>query len=85
MGQLRSLDLWASGIKESDLDLLTHLANLEYLSVGGVEGQSAFNPESLVRRLEAIPSLKRVWLDGVPLTEAQKATLESRYSYVRIT
>jgi hypothetical protein len=85
MGQLRSLDLWATGIEESDLDLLAHLPNLEYLSVGDVEGQSGFNAESLLRRLEAIPSLKRVWLDGVPLSEAQKATLESRYSYVRIT
>lgn len=85
MRQLRSLDLWATSIQESDLDLLAGLPNLEYLSVGEYSDGASFNAETLLPRLNALPSLKRIWLDGVKLDPSQKASLEARYELVRIT
>lgn len=85
MRQLRSLDLWATFIQERDLDLLADLPNLEYVSVGEYADGASFNPETLLPRLNAIASLKRVWLDGVKLDPSCKASLEARYESVRIT
>ena len=98
MKQLRSLDLWASNITEMDIELLAELPHLEYLSIGGpgddwggCTDQSChrdpvrFNAETLVPRLQAIRSLKRVWLDGVQVSRRVRSTLESRYESVRIT
>jgi len=85
MTQLRSLDLWATAITEDDLDFLARLPNLEYLSVGDCEGDSTFHGESLLPRLAAIGSLKRVWLDGVSLDASHAEILAARYESVRIT
>lgn len=85
MKQLLSLDLWATRLTEFDLDLLAQLPNLEYLSVGNVEGISLFDSELLLSKLSAIPSLRRVWLDGIAVSTEQQAELESKYAEVRIT
>ena len=85
MKQLRSLDLWATRIQEEDIELLSQLPNLEYVSIGETEGNTKFNAESLLPRLAAIRSLQRVWLDGVAISPGQKAKLESRFSTVRLT
>jgi hypothetical protein len=85
MKQLRSLDIWALPIQESDLDLLAELPNLEYLSVGELQDGRAFRAETLIPRLNAIASLKQIWLDGVKVSATQKASLEARYESVRIT
>lgn len=85
MKQLRALDLWATSIVEADLELLAGLPELEYLSLGGVDGDTTLNAKTLLPRLQAIPSLQRIWLDGVPLSADEKATLQKRYTYARIT
>lgn len=86
MRQLRSLDLWAiASIQESDLDLLTELPNLEYVSVGEYSEVASFNAETLLPRLNAVSSLKRIWLDGVRLDPPHRESLEARYEAVRIT
>lgn len=86
MRQLRSLDLWANtSIQESDLDLLAALPNLEYVSVGEYSDVTSFDVQTLLPRLNAVSSLKRVWLDGVKLDPSQRASLEARYESVRIT
>jgi Leucine-rich repeat (LRR) protein len=85
MRQLRSLDLWATRIEEEDVELLSQLPNLEYVSIGDAEGNTKFNAKTLLPRLAAIRSLQRVWLDGVIVSPGQKAKLESRFSTVRVT
>jgi hypothetical protein len=85
MKQLRSLDLWATRIEQDDVELLRDLPRLEYLSIGDYEGGKRFDAELLLPRLIGMPSLKRVWLDGVALTPDQRAQLEVRFSSVRIT
>lgn len=84
MKQLRSLDLWACDITETDIDLLADLPNLEYLSIGEVGEKKTFNAATLIPRLYAIPSLKRIWLDGVRVSAEQKGELEKRYQYARV-
>jgi hypothetical protein len=85
MKQLRSLDLWATQIQEGDLALLSELPMLEYISVGGFEHLPSLNAESVLPILSALPSLKRVWLDGIDLTLSQREQLAARYENVRIT
>ena len=85
MHQLRELDLWATAITQRNLDLLRSLPNLEYLSVGGYSHEKGYDAQRLLKQLASFPSLKRIWLDGVRVNEAQKAELERRYSYVRLT
>lgn len=85
MSQLRSLDLWATALDEADLDLLLELPRIEYLSVGHVEGDCRFDSQTLIQRLMAMPSLRRIWLDGVPVSQQQREALEARYESVRIT
>jgi len=84
MKQLRSLDIWATNIAEEDLDMLADLPGLEYLSVGGYEGQKDLTSNGVLPRLERIKSLKRVWLDGIPITDKEKGHLEERYEKVRL-
>lgn len=83
--QLRSLDLWATRLHEADFDLLVQLPNLEYLSVGHGGGRQRFDPDTLLPRLRAVSSLKRLWLDGVRLTDAQKDKYETHFSDFRHT
>ncbi|MEW5837267.1 MAG: hypothetical protein AB1717_00310 [Pseudomonadota bacterium] len=85
MHQLRSLDLWATRTSENDLELLRELPHLEYLSVGGHESSVALDPERVVSLMLSMPSLKRVWLDGVGLSPEQLARLEGRSLMVRAT
>lgn len=86
MTQLRSFDLWATtSIHENDLDLLAELPNLEYVSVGECSDVASFKAETLLPRLSAVSSLKRLWLDGIELDASQRASLEGRYESVRIT
>lgn len=84
MTQLKRLDLWCADITEQDLDLLAQLPNLEYLSVGGVEGQTGFTAEGVLRALERIPSLKQIWLDGVTVSRRQLDDLVARYEKVMV-
>lgn len=85
MDQLTSLDLWATGITDNDLDLLARLPSLEYLSLGNVEGGPAFDAGIILPRLLSMPSLRRIWLDGIELSPEQRASLEAKCSMVRIT
>jgi hypothetical protein len=84
MKHLKSLDLWATKITEGDLDLLATMPQLEYVSLGGVEGDTTFDAKRLLPKLRAIPSLRRIWLDGVRLDEHQRVILEKQYA-TRIT
>jgi hypothetical protein len=85
MQQLRGLDLWATKLSNQDLRLLPELPNLEYLSLGEYDHLHAFNAATVMDVLLAIPSLKRVWLDGVRLDATQKALLEGRLESLRLT
>ncbi len=83
MSQLLSLDIWAVDIVEEDLDLLSKMSNLEYLSIGGSDGQKKLTFRGVFPRLKALPSLKRIWLDGIVLTKSERKILEEHYEYVR--
>ena len=85
MKQLRSLDLWATKLTDDDLELLLHLPYLEYLSIGNYDGLQSLDADKLVALLLALPSLKRIWLDGISVTDIQKITLEAKLESVRIT
>lgn len=85
MGHLRELDIWELGIEESDLDCLAALGNLEYLAVGGREGQTILTAKGVLPRIARVSSLKRLWLDGIALFEDEADALERRYEQVRIT
>lgn len=80
--QLRALDIWATAITEPDIDVLAGMPHLEYLSLGSAGaggGRPAFNAQTLLPRLQAIPSLKHVFLDGVPVTDGQRAGYEEHF------
>jgi hypothetical protein len=85
MTDLRELDIWALDIQESDLDMLSGLAKLEYLSVGGHAGQAVLTARGVLPRIAKLPSLRRLWLDGIPLTPDEVAGLERRYESVTVT
>lgn len=85
MAQLRELDIWALKIQESDLDCLAALGNLEYLSVGGHQEQTVLTAKGVLPRIARLAALKRLWLDGIALTEDEADQLERRYERVRIT
>ena len=85
MKQLRSLDLWATKLTDDDLELLLHLPKLEYLSVGNYDGLQSLDSDKLAALLLALPSLKRIWLDGITVTDAQNLALEAKLESVRIT
>ena len=82
MQQLKGLDIWASRIRLKDLNRLSALNNLEYLSIGGMEGQTEFNPETIFPILQRLPSVKKIWLDGLTVTKQQRQYLDERYEYV---
>lgn len=85
MEQLRELDIWALDLDEHDLDCLEGLPHLEYLSVGGYDGQQRLTSKNVLPRLAKLPSLRRVLLDGIPLTESETNELRERYESVQIT
>ena len=83
MSQLKSLDIWSTDIFEKDLDHLKKLQNLEYLSIGGYEQQTRLTFKSIKQYLEQIPTLKKVWLDGIALNKTETKEMESKYDYFR--
>jgi len=83
MKQLTDLDIWSNNIEAEDLDLLSELPNLEYLSIGGHDEQTTFTAENTIPKLEKIPSLKRLWLDGLKLSDDERKYLEKRYEKIR--
>jgi hypothetical protein len=85
MTQLRELDIWALDIQECDLDMLSGLARLNYLSVGGREEQSVLTASGVLPRIARLPSLRRLWLDGIALTADEISELERRYERVKVT
>lgn len=85
MTQLRKLDIWALDLDGHDLDCLEGLPNLEYLSVGGYDGQKRLTSKNVLPRLAKLPSLRRVWLDGIPVTESEATELRARYENAQIT
>ena len=88
MTSLRSLDLWQTALSEDDLELLSGLPDLEYLSIGNIEGNTegcpALDIERIVPLLLRLPSLKRIWLDGIKCESEYRRLLEARFSFVRI-
>ena len=85
MTQLRELDIWALDLDERDLDCLEGLPNLEYLSVGGYDGQKRLTSKNVLPRLAKLPSLRRVWLDGIRVTESEANELRARYENAQMT
>jgi hypothetical protein len=85
MPQLRLLDLWATKVTEADLALLRHCPDLQYISLGNFDGLPSLDAERVVPLLLDMPSLKRVWLDGIPLRTEHRLALESKLESVRIT
>ncbi len=83
MTQLKSLDIWANPINESDLIHLIRLENLEYLSLGGYEGQTKLTYQGINLILNEMHHLKRLRLDGVDLTDGETSELNDRYEYYR--
>lgn len=84
MTQLRELDLWATRFDIAELELLTGLPRLEYLSIGGIHDDRILAAGPLLRLLERLPALKRIWLTDIALDPAQVEELTSRYEHVRI-
>jgi hypothetical protein len=84
MKNLRSLDLWATRITEDDLDLLAGMP-LEYLSIGRVDDENfaSFSVDIVMKKLAALPSLKRIWLDGLDLNAGHLAEFKRRKITVR--
>ncbi len=83
MPQLTHLDIWHTNIKADDLVHLEYLDKLEYLSVGGYHGCDELNAEDILPIISRMPSIKRLWLDGVSLTKSQKTELTEKYEYFR--
>ena len=51
------------------------------MSIGGYEGQTTMTAADVLPRLKNLTTLKRLWLDGVELNEAQSEELKGRYDY----
>ncbi|TPI43272.1 hypothetical protein FJW05_23260 [Mesorhizobium sp. B2-9-1] len=85
MSQLRWLDIWSTGIAEHDLKMLSQLPNLEYLSIGGHEGQTTLTAAGTLATLYEIPSLKTVWLDGLHVTKQDWGKLTERFEKVWVS
>lgn len=85
MTQLNSLDLWAVDLNAADLALLLALPKLEYVSFGGNGSGPSLDPDAITALILESSSLKRVWLDGVPLKPGQREALESKLESLRFT
>ena len=79
MKQLEALDIWSLDLDHDDLDLLTELPNLQYLSVGGYDEQERLTFEGVWPHLTKLPALERVWLDGIPMTDEEAKKLRQRF------
>lgn len=85
MEQLRSLDLWATHIREADLPRLQNLPSLEYLSLGNYDQHVQLDADAVCQQILQLPSIKRVWLDGIQLNTHQKEALEQKLESLRVT
>ncbi|WP_299923965.1 hypothetical protein [uncultured Pelagimonas sp.] len=83
MEQLETVDLWATGVKAEDLALLQDLPNLTDLSVGQFEDEGSLTAEDVLPRIAKLKGLKRIWLDGITLSQDQKTALQERYDHVQ--
>ncbi len=87
--KLESLDLEGSAFTDAMAEELSASTSLRSLDVGATRitrtGLSSLCKMRQLRSLNAISSLKRVWLDGVKLDPQHRASLEARYESVRIT
>ncbi len=85
MPQLQSLDLWSTKLTLDDLQLLTELPKLEYLSVGDLEGLCDWDQAPLTKLLLDLPALKRVWIEGVEIDQAHRERLSTQLERVMVT
>lgn len=84
MENLKSLDIWATHLSEADLELLTELPNLECLTLGNYDHRPQLDPQRVVPLILKLPKLKKVWLDGIVLSENDQRALREKLE-VRIT
>jgi len=83
--QLRSLNIRANPIAEADIDLLAELPLLECLSLGRAAACQAlppFDARTLLPRLQAIPALKHLVLEGVTVDDEQRSRYERHFERV---
>jgi len=85
MTQLHSLDLWALDLNATDLRMLLALPNLEYVSIGRRDTAPPLDAAAITKVLLESRSVKRVWLDGVRLEYDQRAALEAKLEFLRLT
>jgi hypothetical protein len=85
MTQLHSLDLWALELNATDLTMLLALPNLEYVSFGGNDNAPPLGTDAITTLILESHSLKRVWLDGVPLEVGQREALEAKLEYLHLS
>lgn len=84
---LRELDIWETGVTLDDLELLQALPQLEYLSLGCGDPEYAtrrYDPDHLLPLLARMPSLQRLELDGIALTETQRAAYAARFAELKL-
>lgn len=85
MPNLKALDLWATDLSVDDLRLLEAAPALEYVSIGGYAHQPIVDGDRVVDLLLSIPTLQKVWLDGVALSPEQERRLHEGVAGVRIS
>lgn len=81
MPALRSLDVWSTAIDEAALACLPEFPALEFLSLGSAWGEPSLDADRIVPVLLDMPHLKRLWLDGVVIDQAQKERLDARLEW----
>lgn len=85
MKQLTDLDAWSVRISDSDLQMLASLENLKFLSIGEQDEVGVFSGENVIRNISNIPSVCRLWLDGINFNEMQKQELRKKFDDVVIS
>ena len=81
MPALRSLDVWSTAIDDAALACLPEFPALECLTLGSAWGERSLDADRLVPILLAMPHLKRLWLDGVVIDQAQKERLDAKLEW----
>lgn len=82
MSQLEWLDIWNTKVRADDLEVLTKLQNLSYLSIGGYLGQRYLDIEKAISKLIKIPNLTSLWIDNILLTDEQLSRLKKHIKLV---
>ena len=85
MPNLKALDLWATDLSVNDLALLKEAPALEYVSIGDHGHTPITDGERVIEILQAIPGLRKAWLDGVALSPEQEHRLHASIPEVRIS